>query len=352
MTLHGALMGLGLAWQAISPEAAEHARAGLAARQAGNLSAATDEFKKVTELAPTLPAAFVNLGALYIERKDYPSAVSPLQHAVEMDPNLKGAQQMLGFSLLQVGRAAEAVPYLQSVGATDLLGLAELKLGRLKEAILHLQQALEKRPDDPELLYALGRASGLLSKEVFDNLEARYPESARSHQALAENLAVLRRVPDTEAEYKAALAAAPDTRGLHLALGQVYAQASDWPKAEAEFQAEAKLEPDDAETQYRLGAALLEEGKLSEASAALKRSDALRPDMPETLYALGKTASLQNDGAAATAAWQKQLKIEPESPLAAQAHFGLAALYRKTGKAEAAVTEMNEFRRLQKSTPK
>jgi outer membrane protein assembly factor BamD (BamD/ComL family) len=69
--------------------------------------------------------------------------------------------------------------------------------------------------------------------------------------------------------------------------------------------------------------------------------------MPETLYSLGKAASLEGDAATAEKEWTKLLSIEKESALAAQAHFGLANLYRKQGKTDAAQHEMKEFQRLQ-----
>jgi len=69
--------------------------------------------------------------------------------------------------------------------------------------------------------------------------------------------------------------------------------------------------------------------------------------MPETLYSLGKAATLEGDAASAEKEWTKLLSIEKESSLAAQAHFGLAGIYRKQGKTEAAQHEMQEFQRLQ-----
>ncbi len=44
------------------------------------------------------------------------------------------------------------------------------------------------------------------------------------------------------------------------------------------------------------------------------------------------------------------LASKKKVPLAAQAHFGLAALYRKQGKTAAAQQEMQEFQKLQGST--
>lgn len=336
-----------LAFQTVSPEVVQHVQAGLDAQKQGKLDTAIDEFRKVTELEPTLPAAFVNLGAVYMAKQDYADAIAPLKRAVELNPELVGAHQMLGYALLAQGYAAEAIPHFEKAQATDGLGIAQLETGKLPEAVVNLENALDKRPNDPDLLYYLGRASGLLSKQVFDTLLSAYPDSPRAHQALAENYSALRRVPEAEKEYRAALQLRPDTPGVHLALGEVYALASQWPKAEEEFRAEVKLRPGDAEAAYRLGSALLQDGKVREARTELERADRLKPDMPETLYSLGKAASLSGDATAAENAWTKLLSIENQSSLAAQAHFGLAGLYRKQGKAAAAEREMQAFRKLQ-----
>ncbi len=333
-----------MAWQAVSPEAAEHAKAGLADRQAGKLADAISEFKKVTELAPTFPAGFVNLGAALLEDRQYSAAIPPLKQALTLDPNLTGAEQMLGYALLSAGYAAQAIPYLEKTGSQDALGIAQLKIGKLPEAIANLNAAVAKRPNDPDLLYYLGRASGLLSKEVFDTLESAYPNSARAHQSTAENYAALRKVPEAEAEYKLALRIRPDTPDVHMALGELYAIASEWPKAEEEFRMEAKLQPGDAETAYRLGSALLQNGRATEAKSQLQAADRLRPEMPETLLLLGKAAMLDNDFATAEKSWLQVVAIEKSGPLAQQAHFNLASLYRKRGQTSQAEHEMQLFR--------
>jgi len=179
-------------------------------------------------------------------------------------------------------------------------------------------------------------------------LQDKYPETARAHQALGEGYAVLRQIPEAERQYQAALRLQPDARGVHLALGQLYAKAADWSKAETELRAETQLQPGDAESAYWLGNTLLEEGKIKEARMELERANRLRPDMPETLSALGKAQSLDAIPSAAEATWKKLLTIETSGALASQAHFGLATLYRKQGKASEAAREMQEYQRLQK----
>ena len=336
-----------LAGQAASPDVMQHIQAGLEARKQHQVETEITEFRKATELDPTLADAFVNLGAAYMEKHDYGAAIAPLKRALDLSPDLPVAHQFLGYALLAQGYAAEAIPHLERVGAREALGVAQIETGELNDAVTNFSAALAKRPDDPDLQYYLGHASGLLSKSVIDTLLARHADSARAHQALAENYFVLRQLPQAEKEYLEALRLRPDLPGLRLELGQVYANSAQWPKAEAEFREETKLRPGSAEAAYRLGAAQLQEGKSHDALLELKRANDLKPEMPETLYSLGKAASLDGESATAEQAWLKVVELEKGTSLAAQAHFGLANLYRKQGKTAQAQREMQEFQKLQ-----
>jgi tetratricopeptide (TPR) repeat protein len=345
-----ALLFLWLAWQIASPQAAEHMQAGMAADKQRQFDVAVREYKQVTELDPGFADGFASLGQAYMETGDYGSAIPPLKHALELNSDLAPAHQLLGYALLVQGYASEAIPHLQLSPDKTALGVAQIQTGQLPEAVVNLQASLVAHPNDPDILYYLSRASGLLAKQSVDTLLAAYPDSARAHQAMAENYYVLRRMQDAEKEYRAALKLRPSLPEAHLALGEVYAGAFQWSKAEEEFRLQTKLQPGNAEAAYRLGEALLEQGKAHEARAELARADRLMPDMPETLYALGKAASLDGDAAAAEQMWIKLLSIEKQSSLAAQAHFGLAGLYRKQGKPAEAKREMEEFQRLQSNS--
>ncbi len=341
------LLAIWLAWQTVSPEALQHLQAGAEADKQRHFDVAIEEYKKVTELAPKLPDGFVNLGQAYMENRDYGAAIAPLKRAVELAPDLAGAHQLLGYALLAQGYPAEAIPHLEKINEQTALGIAQIGTGQLPQAVANLQAALAKHPNDADLLYYLGRASGLMSKQSIDTLLAEYPDSARAHQALAENYFVLRQMPQAEKEFREALRLRPDTPELHLELGLVYAGSSQWAKAEEEFRAQTRMQPGNAEAAYRLGSALLQQGKAAEARTELERSNRLLPDMPETLYSLGKAAALAGDSAAAEKAWTRLLSIEKQSSLAAQTHFALAGLYRKQGKTAEAERETQEFQKLQ-----
>jgi tetratricopeptide (TPR) repeat protein len=347
--MSGLILSLLIAWQTLSPEVAQHIQAGIEARKQGRLNDAIADFRKVTELAPDLPAPFVSLGEAYMQSGNYEAAIAPLKRSLELNPGLNGARQMLGYALLSAGYAAEAIPHLEKVQALDALALAQLKTGKLAEAIGNLRTALAQRPGDPDLMYYLGRAAGLLSQQTFDALRASQPDSARAHQVLAETYSVLRNIPGAEKEYREAIRLRPATPGLHLELGELYVAASQWDKAEAEFRVEARRQPGDAEAAFQLGSALLREGRIKDARLELDRANGLAPGMPETLYSLGKAASLDGDKSAAEKAWLAVIAIENQTSLAGQAHFGLAGLYRERGNTAKAASEMQEFQRLQRT---
>ena len=342
---------LTLALQNVPSAGEQHIQAGIEAHKQGHFDVAISEFRKATEADPNLVQAFLYLGEEYSQMRDYSAAIAPLKRAVELRPDLDEAHRQLGYALLSLGFASEAIPHLERVHALEALGVAQIETGQYQQAVSNLSAALVNRPNDPDLLYYLGRAGGLLSKSAIDTLVETYPDSARSHQAMAENYFVLRQMPQAEGEFREALKQRPDIPHLHLELGLVYAGAAQWDKAEEEFRAECKLQPGSAEASYRLGNALLQQGKAREAEQELERADRLKPDMPDILYALGKAASLNGDAGSAEKVWLRVIAIEKDSSVAGQAHFGLAGLYRKQGKPAKAESEMQEFRRLQKAAP-
>ncbi len=329
----------------------QHQEAGIAALKAGHFDQAILEFKKVIELAPKDAPGYYGLGVAYIESRKYGEAIPSLRRAMQLDPGLTTVHDPLGFALLQQGYATQALAEFQKGNDKAGLGMAQLEVGDLPNAVHNLMIATVEHPNDPDLTYYLARATGLLSKRLFDKLDTQFPNAAITHLADAENYAALRQEQDAEAQYKAALQERPDLRGAHMALGQLYARANKWQDAENEFRAEAKVEPGNAEAAYRLGAALLQNGNAQEAVPELARSLRLQPDMPETLAAMGKAQSMLHDYPAAEKAWGRLVQIEKTGSLAAEAHFGLANIYRRQGKAAEAAREMQAFQNAKNPQP-
>ena len=337
-----ALVSMLLAFQ-VTPELRQHVDAGLKAKAAGDLDTAIREFKQVAELAPDLAAAHVNLGAVYFEKNDYAACMGPLRRALQLNPELPGAHGMLGAALLALGYAAEAVPHLEKAQALDLLGVALLESGRVREAVDRLEAALEKRPDDPDLLYYLGQAHGRLSRQLADRLREASPESARTRLLLGEALAAAGNRDEAARRFRSALALRPELRGVHYALGELFLESGDYENAEREFREEARMVPGSAAAAYKLGMVALNRGQVREAIAVLERANSLQPDMPETLLELGRALATAGDTAGAEKPLTRVLVLEQTSSLAEAAHFQLAQIYRKLGRTAEADREMALF---------
>jgi predicted Zn-dependent protease len=299
-------------------------------------------------LAPDDPAPYIGLGQAYMQTSNYAEAIPALKHALELKPDLPGVHRMLGYALLTQGYAAESIPHFDQVQDHAVLGIAQIEINHFAEAVTNLQTALSEKPNDPDLIYYLGRASQMLANESNEKLLAQFPQSARAHQLKAENH--FHEEAKAEAEFRAALAARPDLPGVHLELGELYAQNSKLPQAEQEFRRERKSRPGSAEAAFRLGEVLLQEGKAQEAVHELKASNDLTPNMPETLQILGKAAFLSGDKVLAEKVWTQLLSIESQGPLATQTHFDLATLYRSEGKKPEAETHMQLFQKARGAT--
>ncbi|MBI3472185.1 MAG: tetratricopeptide repeat protein [Candidatus Solibacter usitatus] len=301
--------------------------AGLKAKQEGRLDDAIAAYRKALEAEPNLWALQASLGEVYYRKRDYANAIPTLRRALELKDDQPGVHGMLGVSLLSQGQAAQAITHLERGQVWDALGAALLESGRTREALARLELARSKHPDDPDVLFHLGQAYGRLSREAFDQIAARHPDSLRARQIRAEALAAAGRMDAAEQEYREVLRLRPDLPGIHLALGEMFLAASAWEKAAAEFRAEGGSPVAAA----RLGGVLLKLGRTEEALAELSRADRLRPDAPETLYDLGKARAASNDDAGAEKAWLRVVALG--GPLAGQAHHQLFLLYRRLGRA-------------------
>jgi tetratricopeptide (TPR) repeat protein len=316
------------------------------AENRGNLDQAIVDLRKAVELDPSSAIALLKLGEAYMRKHDYGAAIPPLKRAAELSPDSISVHQLLGYALLSQGYASEAIPHLRIAHESGALGIAQFQADQPADALINLKNALEKSPDDPDLIYYLTRAAAALSSESNERLLTQFPQTARGHQALAQSYYSAKMLSEAEKEYEKAIALRPDLPGLHLELGEIYATTSQWTNAEEQFRHETELQPGNAEAAYRVGDALLHQGKMKEATDELRRSDSLHPDMPETLYALGR-ALVISDPNEAERFLDRVIAMEKQSLLAGQAYLQLATSHRRQGKNELAAHDMAEYKRIE-----
>ena len=251
---------------------------------------------------------------------------------------------MLGAALLSQGFASAALPHLEKVQVHNLLGVALLELNRDREAVDHLEAALEKNPDDPDLLYYLSEAHGRLAKSAADRLMQNGRDSARAEQVRGETAAASGNQAAARKYFLAALGKRPDLRGIHEELGESFLLAGDHGLAEKEFRAELQLAPGSAVAHFKLGSVLLSRGQAAEAIAELRQACQLKPESPEILLALGKALLAAGDAREAADALERLLHLSPDSEEAKAAHLQLAQAYRKLGRPVEAAQQIELFR--------
>src|SRR5260370_18824043 len=125
----------------------------------------------LAQRAPDSADAHMKLAAGFLQKRDYAKAVPELRKALKLQPDLLEAHGMLGQALLAQGFSAEAIPHLERAQKFDLLGIALAEEHRAGQAIEELLAALEAQPDDPDLLFHLGKAISVLLQLPYGQLE-------------------------------------------------------------------------------------------------------------------------------------------------------------------------------------
>ena len=141
---------------------------------------AQDNFQKHLEAATLNPAdasAHYNLGLIHLRRNQLEEAMARFQKAIETDEDETDAHFQLGRIARSQSRWADAVRHFEEVVRRDEthaqheiwreVGATYLSVEQYDDARAMLERFLERRENDPEALYLLGRAhAGLGAKDA------------------------------------------------------------------------------------------------------------------------------------------------------------------------------------------
>ena len=138
----------------------------LAITLAGEPSTADDAealFNKVTALAPDYTAAWINLGALYVDQRKWVKGVESFRTATRLDPTNAAAWFGLANALAQATYQEESVTaYRRAVelnpgDAFALMGMAHVlkAVGKQEESIAAYRAAIALRPESGEAYWSL-----------------------------------------------------------------------------------------------------------------------------------------------------------------------------------------------------
>jgi Flp pilus assembly protein TadD len=213
--------------------------------------------------ALTLIAAF--------EQRDKQENIAVGEARVRETPGVAEHEAFLGGSYVEVGRFADAVPWLESAlkkdprlaSAENYLGGALYGLGRAADAIPHFRQAASLSPRDERIQFNLGNALNATG------------QSAAAASA-----------------FEAALAINSDFSGAHGNLGALLFAHGRQAEALKHLRRAAELAPDSAVAESDLGGALAAAGQLKEAMIHVRRALELQPGYAPALENLAKLQRL------------------------------------------------------------
>ena len=338
----------------VTPEVQNLYAQARAASQKGDDATAIEKYKAILKLAPHLAAAYNNLGMLYFNGHDYPSAVDVLQRGIKLNPNMPSAAAMLGMSYYQLGQNDKAEPLLEkALRANPKDDQVELLLihilinsGKLPEAEAHLHAYLERNPKSQDAWYLLGKTYLQMSEDALKKINEIDPDSVAAHEIAGEIDESMHNYDLALVEYKKAIDKAPNAPGTHMHMGNAFWNMGKWQSAQAEFKTELTNDPNNCLARWKLANAILEANDSSEEAftqlnQVIERCPNLmqaRVDRARALVRMGKHAEALPD----------LLMAEKDSPTEPTIHFLLAAVYRAQGKSAEAQAEMKTYGELQR----
>ena len=324
-----------------------------AAEARGDLAGAASNYESLLQIAPRLAPAYNNLGSLYVRQREYKKAATVLEKGLKVDPKMSSASALLGMALYELGDYPGAQRSLESAlrgnpkdnNAELFLANDLIKLGEFERAADHLRQLSKRQPDNPEVLYLLGKVHMKLSEEALSKLNSQNPDSVWTHEISGEVMESMKNYDGALLEYKKAVEVAPLQAGTHYHLGDAYWALNMWDAATEQFRAELVNDPSNCMAQWKIGNIILEQhGDSAQALAEVQKAldacpdlMAARVDRARALIKLDRHAQAVNDLQAAA-------KSDPAEP---GTHFLLAQAYRALGRTQEAQSEMKVFTTLE-----
>ena len=258
--------------------------------------------------------------------------------APAMDPEGgAGTQHRLGFVYQQKGMEANALRHYRRALQLDPsirearynLGALYARQGRFDRAAGEFETFVERFPDDPQGLLALGDAllragrqtaaleawEDLLRHPRLDDAQARGAVAAGRagiHGRLAATRAQLGQLEESEAAYRSLLALAPDSLNARIQLGMVLEEGGRLAESEREYGRVLRRDPGQVDARLRLARLLFSGDRPQEAKSHLAQVIDLRPGSVEARWMLAAQLIVEHRGPEALEQAEAILAIDPD----------------------------------------
>ena len=218
------------------------------AQSRGDFASAAESYRKATEIDPSIPELWANLGLMDHQIGKSSDAIQSFKHAIRLNPALFVPQLFLGIEYLAAKNPAAALPYLETaekLGPGDLQ--AALSLGSAYRMLNRPDRAADAYLTATKISPKNGNAwldVGTTYLQLVEN-DARVMTSAYGHSAYvilrgAETLADEGKLGAAENSYKTAIAVSPPLPCAHAEYGITLLRLKRVADAEAQFRMETQ----------------------------------------------------------------------------------------------------------------
>lgn len=313
-----------------------------------------------------------------------PASETSLRETLAREPDNLDANRQLGQLLVDKGKAADGIPYLERASRLNpgdpalhhLLGDVDEKLGNPLQAVREYQRAAELDPSEIDLFDwgtdLLTHRALEPATEVFTKGNRLFPKSVRMLIALG--VAWYARGAYDQATQCLVNASdlAPDNPTPYVFLGKMQSVEISPRKGSVErFARFAQLQPDNALANYYYAVSLWKQsGKQSagptdaegdnehsaRAEALLQKAVRIDPKLGAAYLQLGILYSRRGDFSRAISAYQRAIEVSPEDgnpqrdETLEEAHYRLAQAYLRAGDQAKAQEELQLHQKLIKKT--
>jgi len=248
-------------------------------------------------------------GIIFYQKDQLSDAVDAFKKAIDQDADDRESVEMEGVSLFRLGRAPEALPFLERAK------LEKVEHANIEpEYVLGLCYSDVARYDDARHAFATQYGFGgdtaeayLLAGRLFLRRELRNEAAVQAKKAVELN---------------------PNIPLAHELLGEVALASGDLEEAVKELEAERKINPLNGDLYDRLGDAYLRSGQYEQAQTALNRAVLLEPSATGPYILLGETLLKLKDPIQALHYLIRAEKMDPSNYIT---HNLLGQAYKATG---------------------
>jgi tetratricopeptide (TPR) repeat protein len=293
----------------------------------GQLDEAERNFRGVLQLDPQSGAAYVNLGVVYMRRKQWGKALVSLQNAQHLMPQVAGIRLNIGLAYYRQNEFLEAIPLFESVlrdqpdslQARYLLGQCYFFAERWADAANTLEPLWAQESGQLPYLYVLSNAAHRAGRQELDE------------RATAQ----LIKLSDGSPTY-------------HLFVGKYHLNLDQYDEALTEFQSAAEADPHLPFVHFNLGLTYLKKRDYAQARDEFLKDSAIEPDLALNYDELGDVYWLLEDDKKAETNYREALRRDPRL---VNSRLGLAKIYQRQGKYALALEEIDAAEKIDSLRP-